>query len=598
MQHSNIFGKISLKALSVIAALMILVGGIAMLRPAYAEEEDTTGITQEDAFDGECAPDEGSEDDADDGDADEATVTDDGEDDPDDVSGTEDGDDDADDESAPEAHEDDDQDDESITDDGDDNQDDEYSPDEDADDQDDESATDDDGDDQDDESATDEDDADDESATDDDDADDPDDDAAYADLTYESGMGVFSAGDEAYLRETDGEDDEPDEDEFHAFYVEVKGDGQADLGDLPAYYRVDGGTERPFSDVTQEAGNEARYHIDLQDMAGMTPGLHEIEVYVNDEVVHTDRFYVPRDWDEIMPDPSAEQVSAVAGKGRSTYVVYYPQFENTNGITEYAIDFSIDDMNRGTYFSTFNAEMDTKDFEKKGLSITDNYGTAAGFYGGFQYLEDGRRGIIMTVWDVFCKDEQGNKKVLKATPLYADDQARLKSESEENSGEGDFQQFTIDYPWEAKHPYRVLLQLGKNDATGNTTATLQVCDLTRQEWKKLVTWDLGYTSEYIRTDILNGFLENYLVEYSGDVRSANFSNIRGRSAQTGEWKAADGVKFTINNSETTFDYIGSYSFGADDNTYYAITSGVDGLCPPSQNGSTFSVKDPTSDKPY
>ena len=95
---------------------------------------------------------------------------------------------------------------------------------------------------------------------------------------------MFSAGDEAYLRETDGEDDEPDEDEFHAFYVEVKGDGQADLGDLPAYYRVDGGTERPFSGVTQEAGNEARYHIDLQDMAGMTPGLHEIEVYVNDEI--------------------------------------------------------------------------------------------------------------------------------------------------------------------------------------------------------------------------------------------------------------------------------------------------------------------------
>ena len=248
MQHSNIFGKISLKALSVIAALMILVGGIAMLRPAYAEEEDTTGITQEEAFDGEYAPDEADESAAEDDDGTDVVEP-----------ATEAGDD-SDDESVPEALEDDDSVDASITDDGDD-------------DQDDESAT----------EAYDDDDSDDESATDDA-ADDQDDDAAYADLTYESGMGVFSAGDEAYLRETDGEDDEPDEDEFHAFYVEVKGDGQADLGDLPAYYRVDGGTERPFSDVTQEAGNEARYHIDLQDMAGMTPGLHEIEVYVNAEI--------------------------------------------------------------------------------------------------------------------------------------------------------------------------------------------------------------------------------------------------------------------------------------------------------------------------
>ena len=242
--------------------------------------------------------------------------------------------------------------------------------------------------------------------------------------------------------------------------------------------------------------------------------------------------------------------------------------------------------------------MDTADFDKKGLNISANYGTNAGFYGGFQYLEDGRKGIIMTVWDVFCQDEQGNKKVLKATPLYSDDKARIKSESAETSGEGDFQQFTIDYPWEARHPYRVLLQLGKNEANGNATATLQVCDLTRQEWKKLVTWDLGYPSKYIKTKDLTGFLENYLVQYSGDVRSANFSNIRGRSAQSGEWMAADSVKFTVNNSEDAFQYIGSYQFGADDSSYYAITSGVDGLCQPGEYGSTFSVKNPSSDSPY
>ena len=279
-------------------------------------------------------------------------------------------------------------------------------------------------------------------------------------------------------------------------------------------------------------------------------------------------------------------------------MVYYPQFGNTARITEYAIDFSVDDMNRGTYFSTFNAEMDTADFTQKGLGICENYGTAAGFYGGFQYLEDGGRAIIMTVWDVICEDAQGNEKVFRATPLYADEKARIKSESDETSMEGDFRQFIIDYPWEARHPYRVLLQMGKNEATGNATVTMQVCDLTRHEWKKLVTWDLGYPSRYIRTDGLCGFLENYLVQYSGDVRSANFSNIRGRSAQSGEWTAADSVRFSVNNSVDSFDYVGSCQFGADDHSYYMITSGVSGLCRPENSETAFSVKDPSDDIPY
>ena len=142
------------------------------------------------------------------------------------------------------------------------------------------------------------------------------------------------------------------------------------------------------------------------------------------------------------------------------------------------------------------------------------------------------------------------------------------------------------------------MQLGTNEANGNTTLTMQVCDLISQEWKKIVTWDLGYSSDYIKTDNLSDFLENYLTQYNGSVRSANFSNIRGLDSTSGEWVAADSVTFTVNNSMGDLSYTGSYQFGADQNSYYAITSGVDNLCESPESGTSFSVNNPTAEKPY
>ena len=126
---------------------------------------------------------------------------------------------------------------------------------------------------------------------------------------------------------------------------------------------------------------------------------------------------------------------------------------------------------------------------------------------------------------------------------------------------------------------------------------MQVCDLITCEWTKLVTWDLGYPSGSIKTEYLCGFLENYDSAYAGSVRSANFSNIRGRDAESGEWVAADTVHFMLNNGIDSFDYVGSYQVGADDSSFYAITSGVDGLCTPTEQ-MTYSVKNAPAESPY
>ena len=434
-------------------------------------------------------------------------------------------------------------------------------------------------------------------------ADDPEAETASSDyepyfVTAEGGMGVFRAGDGSYVRENDDEDPEYEDDEYLSYYVNIKNTDPNDHREQPASYRIDGGIEKPFSDVTQTEGGETQYHVDLQDMAELDPGLHEIEVFVNNEWVRTDRFYVPRDWDEIMNEPTEEQINAVSKTGRSTYVVYYPEFEETIGLKEYSLDFSIDKMDKGTYFSTISAGLDVSELYLRGLSLTSNYGSTGGLYGGFQCLDNGETGVIMTVWNVIGTDKQGNKQVIKAKPLYMDEKGKVLDREEGSEGEGDFQQFKMEYPWQAQHHYRMLVQMGKNEANGNATATMQICDLTTQEWKKLVTWDLGYPCEYIKTQDLAGFLENYETQYCGSVRSANFSNIRGLDSDTGEWVAADSVKFTTNNGMDDFNYVGSYQFGSEGNSYYAITSGVDGLCKPAESGTSFTVNNPTAEKPY
>ncbi len=434
-------------------------------------------------------------------------------------------------------------------------------------------------------------------------ADDPEAETASSDyepyfVTAEGGMGVFRAGDGSYVRENDDEDPEYEDDEYLSYYVNIKNTDPNDHREQPASYRIDGGIEKPFSDVTQTEGGETQYHVDLQDMAELDPGLHEIEVLVNNEWVRTDRFYVPRDWEEIMPTPTEEQLEAIKHENRSPYIVYYANFDKSIGVTEYSMDLSLDKMDKGTYVCAIQSAMDLDKLKESGIKPVDNYGSPGDIYAGIQCWEDGRTGFIFSVWDVIGTDAQGNKKVIKATPLYTDAKAEIQTHTSETNNEGNFQQLKIEYPIDERHPYRTLMQLGKNEANGNTTLTMQVCDLVSGEWKKIVTWDLGYVSDCIETEHLAGFLENYDTQYNGSVRSASISNIRGVDWLTNQWVAADSVKFTVNNSLSTINYTGSYQFGADDNSYYAITSGVEGLCTPEKSGTTFTVKNPTAEKPY
>ena len=130
--------------------------------------------------------------------------------------------------------------------------------------------------------------------------------SVYPEFSAEGGMGVFNTENETYVRESSPDENGLEEDEYLSYYVNLKNTGAEDCGDLPAYFRVDGGKEIPLDDLTLEAGKETQYHISLADMAGLTPGLHEIEVFVNDGILAFSTRYYPKTYSVNVEAPSAE----------------------------------------------------------------------------------------------------------------------------------------------------------------------------------------------------------------------------------------------------------------------------------------------------
>ncbi len=408
------------------------------------------------------------------------------------------------------------------------------------------------------------------------------------------GMAVYSISGESYVRASDGNPSRLSSNEFISFYVDVKNTGTKEARYRTAYFRVDGGEKWIWANFSLKAGETKRCHIYHVNMQKLNPGSHEVDFYVNDQLVYSQSFYTSRNWRSKMTYPTAKQIEAASRGGRSPYVVYYPHFSGADIITEYAIDFVIDEMEKGTYFSTLDADMDTSALQKKYKKIYNDFNSVGGFYCGFQQWDNGKTAVIMSVWDVICEDSRGNTSIICAKQLYPE----IKEGISRTSGEGRFQQFIREYTWYPRHPYRMLMQHSVSKKSGNAELTMWICDLVNMEWTELVSWDLGYVSRGIKTNSLGGFMENYLTQFAGNVRNVSFFNIRGRNSVNGKWLAAKSVTFTVNNSVSKLNYNGSYNFGADDASFWIITSGVSGLCNAPQSGKTFSIKRATTDWPY
>ncbi len=267
-------------------------------------------------------------------------------------------------------------------------------------------------------------------------------------------------------------------------------------------------------------------------------------------------------WSSRMSLPSANQIISYHTDTRSPYLVCWPQFP-ASGWYQYAVDFKADTQPRGTYLSIGCWKMDTGALQARyGVSADEDVSPGL-CYAGFQFLDDGSTVAIFSIWNVFLTDSSGHRRTLTAEKIYPSN-PRV---SQPFDGEGTGIQTIVDYNWRAGRTYRALVQCGRADS-GNTSLEFWVCDLTTGEWTLLIKYDLGYSDTYMYD--VSCFLENYLPNYASGVRTAELSNFRACSRETGTWVPATSAYMERQYSGWT----GSYSFGSNDSCFWMIATGV------------------------
>ena len=299
-----------------------------------------------------------------------------------------------------------------------------------------------------------------------------------------------------------------------------------------------------------------------------------------------------RNWSSYMKTPTEKQIKAVRNAGRSPYIAIYPNYPGVSRMSEICVDFHTDHQPFGTYMCPMNWWMDVSPLEARYARVYNDYTGTPGGYLGFQCLDDGSKVFIMTVWTIFCEDNYGN--VTRITPRVT--YPRGGGNEANASSEGSFVQCIQPFDWKAGRDYRVLLQRGVSADTGNAVLLAWVNDLTVNSWQKLVEFDTGAKDIYMYA--CGAFLENFLIEYTGEVRSMELSNLKARNAETGQWVAADYATFLYNGSLSAMDYTGSGSFGTDGSSIWAITSGVSGLCNTPSDSKKYYLKAGDLTNPY
>ena len=290
-------------------------------------------------------------------------------------------------------------------------------------------------------------------------------------------------------------------------------------------------------------------------------------------------------WDSRMSLPSLYEQQTYKTSDVSPYIVCWYDFGGADRFWEYSVDFRAEHLPRGTYLSIASWEMGSDQLDREYVTAKGDY--ANGGYCGFQVWEDGTHAAILTIWDKFCTDKNGRTTVIRANQIYPEN--GRGSERDDNGLEGSFLHCLIPYDWKEDHDYRALLQIGDNWDTRNAHIIFWVCDLENGAWTRLMEFELGYGEAY-----MNGFcsfLENYLPQFAGEVRSMILSNCQAHP-YGGNWVGARSGYLLQN-----FDHPGSYNFGAEGNKFWAITTGLSGRCPVPKEG-WYSVSYKDGDSPY
>jgi len=394
-------------------------------------------------------------------------------------------------------------------------------------------------------------------------------------VNYFGLVNVYDANSGAYIRSCEkvGDLSETSENEFYSFTLQISNNTADTYAWQEAYVCVDGGEPWYWTGGQLASGQSTDFHIakgNMEQVYGQ--GVHTCVWYMDGEEVYRDTFMITRDmnWEKVFRLPTQEELAAYTNPlgYRSPYIFGWFYIPEGVRFTEFSIDFKADHVPRGTYCSLGNWKMDDRALRQKYSQVTDMQVCG---YAGFQHIDTGEMGAIMSFWDVFCKDALGNEEVIRAKRVYPE----TTEHREDFWGEGTGAHCFVPYAWEANHWYRMYLRCTTSAVTGNTVVEQWVCDLETGEETLLCGYDIGYGDSAF-VNWMGIFLENYITEEAGQVRSMEICNPRYLNEQTGQWCELTEIDISVSDDMEGIIYEGSYRYGLEEDRVWMITSGVGG----------------------
>ena len=335
------------------------------------------------------------------------------------------------------------------------------------------------------------------------------------------------------------------------------------------YVVVDGGEQWHCVGGELSPGHSALFHIYYCNMKKLSSGTHTVKWYIDGKPVISDMFMFTEnlDWHKITKLPSVNEISAYTNPKnlRSPYRSVWLDIPNNVRYNEYMVDFKADYLPKGTYCSLANWYMDYSSIEAKYKKVEIS-GISA--YAGFQNIHNGKKMAIMSFWDVFCTDYYGNVTTLRAKIKYP----KNPEIGGEFGGEGTGVQCIDPFDWKAKHWYRMHIRCYDAEC-GTTFVEMWVCDLETGKYSLICRYDTCIRNSAFKGSVAV-FLENYLTEYAGDIRTLEICNAKYLDEKTGKWHKITKGTVVPNNTDVITDYAGCYDCGVTDGRLWIMTTGV------------------------
>ncbi|MBR5289152.1 MAG: DUF3472 domain-containing protein [Clostridia bacterium] len=422
---------------------------------------------------------------------------------------------------------------------------------------------------------------------------------AQSEFECSAEIAVYSISQERYLRSC-GEIAELSQigaDEYFTFVLTRTYNGSQTKRVENFYVRVDDGPKWSWIANDIQPGQRSSAHIYYSNMQNlMKPGTHKVVWYVNDTPILTKSFTLTQgdNWYSRFSMPSADEIKNAnqTATVRSPYLYGWLTMDNNFRYTEISVDFKADYVPKATYCALANLRLDLSGLKKKYKNVHSEY-ESVNLYAGFQRRWN-ETITIMSAWDIYYTDKNGVEHTLRPKQIYPD---KTYIGDGTFGGEGTGMQMLMPYDWEVGHWYRMLLQCGQSDS-GTTTVEQWVCDLETGEWTLMCKCDTGLPDScFIGSNAF--FLENFDPKYAGEIRAMEVTNARVRDTK-GNWRALTSAYIGCNGGLP--NYNGSYAYGADDTSFFMITSGAGGdwygTSRVPKNNKTYNLKYGASTCPY